>query len=165
MTLAIREGLLSDLADLTEIYNHFVRKTAITFDVEPFSIAERREWFNHFGDRGPNRLLVAVSSGKILGYASSSPFRTKQAYETSIEVTVYLSPKSTGKGIGSALYSELFERLEEEDLHRAYAAISLPNPESIVLHKKFGFESVGKFYEVGRKFDTYYDIEWFEKGL
>jgi phosphinothricin acetyltransferase len=67
--------------------------------------------------------------------------------------------------VGTALYAALFAALAEEDLHRAYAGVTLPNIASVALHRKIGFRSIGAFREVGRKFGTYWDVEWFEKPL
>lgn len=70
-----------------------------------------------------------------------------------------------GRGVGTLLYKELFEALVGEDLHRAYAAIALPNEPSVRLHDAFGFRHVGTYTEVGRKFGRYWDVAWYEKAL
>ncbi|MEB3281136.1 MAG: GNAT family N-acetyltransferase [Lyngbya sp.] len=166
MTPIIRFSQPSDIFQLTEIYNHYVLNTAITFDVKLFTVERRlEEWFQHYSNQGRYRLFVAEVEGQVVGYATSSCFRAKAAYETSVETSVYIHPKATKKGIGSLLYSALFKALKTEDVHRAYAGVTLPNPASIALHKKFGFKSVGIYREVGRKFYRYWDVEWFEKSL
>src|SRR4029450_9625785 len=153
MTIAtIRFARASDLERLTEIYNYYVMNTPITFDLEPFSVAERGEWFRHYSASGPHRLLIAETDGLVVGYVTSSRFRPKAAYETSVETTIYLAPEATGRGVGSALYAALFAALAEEDLHRAYAGVTLPNTASIALHRKVGFRSIGIYHQVGRKF-------------
>jgi phosphinothricin acetyltransferase len=101
----------------------------------------------------------------VIGYASSSRFRTKAAYDTSVETSVYLAPDAVGRGVGSLLYEKLFKALEGEDAHRAYAGIALPNPASIGLHERFGFKRAGHFTEQGRKFGRYWDVAWYEKPL
>src|SRR5437899_1801855 len=113
---------------------------------------EQQEWFTHYATTGRHRLLVADEDGVVVGYASSGTFRPKRAYETTVEVSVYLAPDACGRGLGAALYEELFASLEGEDVHRAYAGISLPNDASIALHRRFGFVEVGTFTEQGRKF-------------
>jgi phosphinothricin acetyltransferase len=100
-----------------------------------------------------------------VGYACSSRFRPKPAYDTSIEVTVYLHPKATGSGIGTALYERLFAELKDEPLHRAYAVIAVPNPASVALHRKFGFAEVGTLTQAGRKFDQWWDVLWMECAI
>lgn len=168
MEVQVSPGGEDDLTALTEIYNHYIRETPITFDVAPFTPDERRPWLLSHPEDGPHRLLVARApgpSGRIVGYATSSAFRPKAAYATSVETTVYLAPDAGGRGIGTLLYDRLFEALEGEDLHRAYAGVALPNEASVRLHLRFGFRQVGVYEQVGRKFGTYYDVAWFEKPL
>ncbi|WBB63999.1 GNAT family N-acetyltransferase [Streptomyces sp. WMMC500] len=161
----IRPGAEGDLEELTRIYNHYVVETPITFDIEPLTVEQRRSWLTAHPDRGPHRLLVAEEGGKILGYATSSPFRPKQAYATSVETSVYLAPEHVGRGVGGLLYTALFEVLEREDVHLALAGVALPNEASERLHLRFGFRPVGVYEEVGRKFGRFWDVAWFQKRL
>ena len=161
----IRTGREADVPALNGIYNHYVRETAITFDIEPATLEQRLEWFRKFEDRGRLQIVVAERAGEVIGYAATLPFRPKAAYETSVELTIYLKHDAESRGTGSLLYQELFARLEGEDLNRLLAGMTLPNPASAALHHKFGFRSIGVFHEVGRKFGRYWDVEWFEKGL
>ncbi|MET7596589.1 MULTISPECIES: N-acetyltransferase family protein [unclassified Streptomyces] len=163
----VRTGVEADLGALTDLYNHYVRETPITFDTVPFTPGERRPWLLSHPEDGPHRLMVATAGGsqRILGYATSGPFRAKPAYATSVEVTVYVAPGAGGRGIGTLLYNALFESLAGEDLHRAYAGIAQPNEASARLHERFGFRHVGTYREVGRKFGRYWDVAWYEKEL
>ncbi|HWC34979.1 MAG TPA: GNAT family N-acetyltransferase [Mycobacteriales bacterium] len=163
--LEVRPAVPADLPALTDIYNHYVLNTAATFDLEPYSVTARQAWFDHYLPTGPYRLLVAVLDGDVAGYASSSRFRPRPAYDTSIEVTVYLRPDVTRGGIGSALYERMFSDLRAEPLHRAYAVIAVPNPASVALHAKFGFAPIGTMREVGRKFDQWWDVVMMERSL
>ncbi len=163
----VRPGVEGDLKALTDIYNHYVRETPITFDTTVFTPEERRPWLLSHPEDGPYLLKVAADadSQEILGYATSSPFRAKPAYTTSVEVTVYLAPHAGGRGIGTLLYKALFEALAAEDVHRAYAGIAQPNEASRRLHERLGFRHVGTYNEVGRKFGRYWDVAWYEKEL
>ncbi len=161
----LRPAERRDLAAIDAIYNHYILETPITFDLEPPTEASQREWFELFSDRGRHRLLVAECEGRVAGMAWSHSFRAKAAYGTTVETSVYLDVKMTGRGLGTKLYAALFEALEGEDLHRALAGITLPNPASVALHRRFGFRSTGVLSDVGRKFDRYWDVEWFEKPL
>jgi phosphinothricin acetyltransferase len=154
-----------DLEAINDIYNEYVKETHFTFDIEPISLEARREWFSHYAASGRHRVVVAISDGAVVGYASSSRFRPKPAYETSVETSIYLAAGEVGRGAGTNLYNELFHLLEDEDVHRAYAGIALPNPASIALHERFGFKRVAHFTEQGRKFGRYWDVAWFEKPL
>ena len=166
MALTIRPHRPDDIEPLTALYNTFIRNTSITFDLEPYTVERRREtWFDHYAATGPHRLLVAVLDGEVVGYATSSPFATKAAYQTSVEASVYLKETAHGRSIGTQLYQTLFDQLKTEDVHRIYAGITLPNPASIALHRKLGFQPVGVYREVGRKFGRYWDVEWWEKAI
>ncbi|MER8005878.1 N-acetyltransferase family protein [Streptomyces sp. NPDC094149] len=163
----VRPGVENDLEALTDIYNHYVRETPITFDTAVFTPQERRPWLLSHPEDGPYRLMVATEADtqEILGYATSSPYRAKPAYSTSVETTVYVAPDAGRRGIGTLLYKALFEALGGEDLHRAYAGIAQPNEASTRLHERFGFRHVGTYREVGRKFGRYWDVAWYEKEL
>lgn len=168
MEVQVSPGTEGDLTALTKIYNHYVRETAVTFDITPITPEERRPWLLSHPEDGAHRLLVARGTGtgaKILGYATSSPFRPKAAYATSVETTIYLAPDAGGRGIGTLLYQELFGALADEDVHRAYAGVTLPNEASVRLHRRFGFRQIAVYGEVGRKFGRYHDVAWFEKHM
>jgi phosphinothricin acetyltransferase len=161
----VRPAAEKDLEAINDIYNHYVVESHFTFDLEPVEMEVRREWFSHYGTSGRYRLFVALDEEQMVGYASSSRFRPKPGYETSVETSIYLAPDAIGKGAGSKLYETLFKSLEGEDLHRAYAGIALPNPPSIELHERFGFKRVAHYTEQGRKYGRYWDVAWFEKPL
>ncbi|MEU8918480.1 N-acetyltransferase family protein [Streptomyces nigrescens] len=189
----VRAGAEADLPALTDLYNHYIRETCITFDLEPFTPEQRRPWLLSHPQDGPHRLLVAQEAtertknphngpvshpstgaeasgtghpdGALLGYATSSAFRPKAAYAPSVEVTVYCAPHAAGRGVGTLLYKALFEALADEDVHRAYAGIAQPNEASTRLHTRFGFRHIGTYTEVGRKFGRYWDVAWYQKDL
>jgi len=165
MTLTIRSAEERDLPRLIEIYNHYVETTAITFDTERYDIESRKPWLAQFASNGPHRLFVAERSGVVLGYAGTTSFRPKRAYDTTVEVTVYCAPDATGQGVGNALFGVLWKALEREDLRCATAGITLPNEPSIKLHERFGFRLSGVMHDVGRKLGRYWDVAWYEKRL
>lgn len=163
--VSVRPGEVGDLAELTALYNHYVEHTHATFDTEPFTVEQRARWFGHYALTGRHRLLVACLGEDLVGYVTSSRFRDKAAYDTSVETTVYVRESAARLGVGRALYTALFEALHDEDVHRAYAGIALPNVASMALHRRFGFEEVGTYREVGRKFGRYWDVTWLQKPL
>jgi phosphinothricin acetyltransferase len=163
--VAIRPGRAEDLPDLTELYNHYIRETPITFDLVPYAVEERRDWLERFSETGRHRLWVSERAGRVTGYATSRTFRPKAAYDSTVETTVYLAPEAQGEGLGRRLYQALFASLADEDVHRAVGGVTLPNPASVALHESFGFEPVGIYHEVGYKFGRYWDVQWFEKEM
>ena len=163
--MIIRSATLADLLGITEIHNYYVENTHITFDVRPFTPEQRVPWFHEHNDGRRHRALVAEEGGQIIGYTATGFFRTKEAYETTVEVSVACRPGLTRKGTGSQLYRELFALLEKEDVHRVVAGIAQPNAASNAFHERFGFKKIGAFTEVGRKFGKYWDVLWMEKTM
>jgi len=161
--MRIRTARCDDLARINEIYNYYVVNTPVTFDVEPYTMERREAWFSQFATTGRHRLLVAEENEVVIGYAGTTRFRPKAAYEPTVETTVYCAPEAVGKGIGKRLYAELFASLKGEDIHRFVAGYVLPNVATEALHRRFGFKVVGVFRENGRKFGKYWDVCWVER--
>ena len=108
------------------IYNHYVAQSHCTFDIETYSVEERRAWWQQF-DAARYQCWVAADAGTVIGYACSQPLKAKGGYEPSVEVSVYVDAAGTGRGIGRSLYQHLLAALAPQDVHRAYALIALEN--------------------------------------
>lgn len=163
-----RPAVRSDLPRLAEIYNHYIVNTPITFNTQPFTVETFGPWFDDHCDGKRHRLVVAVENGnggRLIGYAGTGRFRPKEAYETTVETTIYRSHDCTQRGVGTLLYRALFELIAGEDINRVVAGVTLPNPASLALHERFGFRHVGTFTGNGRKFGKYWDVAWFERAL
>ncbi len=161
----IRPATRNDLPRLTEIYNHYVLHTPITFDLEPYTVEQRVAWLDQFALTGRHRLLVATENDLVIGYAGTMRFRAKAAYDTTVEATIYSAPEAVGKGIGRRLFTALFQAMDQEDIHTIVGGYTLPNPGSASLLEKFQFQPVGVFHEVGRKFDRYWDVAFMQRPL
>jgi phosphinothricin acetyltransferase len=161
----IRPAVQADLPALLDIYNHYIVTTPITFDIEPRTLAQRQSWLDQFSVAGRYRCFVAVKAGKPVGWACSAPFKEKAAYATTVETSVYLAPAEAGRGLGRRLYQTLFDSLRGEDIHRAFAGITLPNDASVGLHRAMGFEHAGTYAEVGRKFGRFWDTALFLRAM
>lgn len=108
--VSVRAAVEEDLPRLTEIYNYYVTDTIVTFDLEPYSVEDRRRlWFVNYAPRGRHRLLVAERDGVIGGYTSSSRYHARRAYETTVECTILCAPEHLGFGLGQRLYEALFQ--------------------------------------------------------
>lgn len=163
--ILVRPASIADLSGITEIHNYYVKHTHIVFDVRPFSPEQRVPWFKEHTDNSRHRILVAENDDrKIVGYTATGSFRSKEAYETTVEVSIACDPESVNQGIGTQLYKALFPLLEREDIHRVVAGIAQPNAASNALHERFGFQKVGTFSQVGRKFGKFWDVLWMEKS-
>jgi len=163
--ILIRRADRADLPALRDIYNHYAVHTPVNFDIEARSMADREEWFAQFADSGRYQCFVAEEEGRVIAYAGSTRFKEKAAYQTTIEMTIYCAPERGGQGLGRKLYTTLFAALKGEDIHRAYAGVTLPNPGSVAIHEAFGFRHVGTYSEVGRKFGKYWDVGLWLKDM
>ncbi|HEM6303389.1 TPA: N-acetyltransferase [Streptococcus suis] len=159
----IRSAQIEDAADLVAIYAPYVETTAITFETEVPMVADFVSRIEKTLVKFP--YLVAVEDGKIIGYAYASTYYARAAYDWTVELSVYVSSEARGKGIGSLLYAALEEELTARGFKNFLACIALPNPASLALHKKRGYEQVAHFKNVGYKFDTWHDIVWLQKSL
>lgn len=159
----IRPATPDDAEAIVRIYNYYIEETIITFEEEPIDAVEivRRmgrppadfPWFVH------------EDGGRIDGYAYAAPWRTRVSYRFSAESSVYLDPERIGCGIGTALYRKLIETATGRGLHLLIGGITIPNPPSIRLHERLGFEKVAHFREVGRKFDQWIDVGYWQLKL
>ena len=165
MTVEVRPSRPADLLALNRVYNHYVRTSGATFDVEERSLERSRDWFDEHADTEPHRLLVATDAGAVLGWASSGRLRPRPAYDRSVETSVYLDPSATGRGVGTLLYGSLLAELAREDLHRAFALVALPNDASDALHRRLGFREAGILSEAGHKLGRWWDVRWYERPL
>src|ERR1700743_769923 len=145
----IRPAEDRDLPALLDIYNHYVVHTPVNFDIVPRTLEQRREWFAEFAATGRYRCFVADRAGRAVGYACSARFKEKEAYQTSIETSIYLAPGEGGQGLGTRLVETLFEALKGEDIPRAFGGITLPNEASVGVHRAMGFAHIGTYREIG----------------
>ena len=153
--MVIRDATERDLMAAKTIYDHQVETGIATFDTEPPPLAH---WAEKLASTRPgDHLLVAEQDGAVAGYAYSSTYRPRPAYDRTREVSVYLAPPAVGRGLGRALYADLLDRLRADGMHVALGVIALPNDASEALHRSFGFERVGVLPEVGYKFDRWID--------
>ncbi|MGV3487400.1 MAG: GNAT family N-acetyltransferase [Tuberibacillus sp.] len=158
--LRIRDAIIEDLSAMLDIYNEAVRSLAATFDLEEQTIEDRRKWFEQHQGRYP--LIVAEFNGEVVGYSSLSQFNPKPAYADTCELSVYISSRYRGEGIGSALMKEILHRAESCRFHSVISLITGGNEASFKLHEKFGFTSVGCLKEVGWKFDQWHDVNYYQ---
>ena len=156
----IREANISDVPAMAEIYNQAILETVATFDLVPQSMEDREIWFAKYGGQYP--LIVAEIEGKIAGYSSLSAFRDKEAYARTTELSIYISPTSQGNGVGKLLMEEILKRAKSLHHHVVIGGITGGNEVSVRLHKRFGFEFVGAFKEVGYKFDEWQDVHFYQ---
>jgi L-amino acid N-acyltransferase YncA len=161
--LTIRTATIADAAACLEIYRPFVETTAVSFETVIPAVEE-------FAARIENSLsawswLIAEKDGNCIGYAYGHSHRERAAYRWSVEVTIYVDSGHRRQGVGRQLYGQLFRDLERLGYCNAYAGVTQPNESSMSLHRSVGFDYIGTFRSVGRKFDRWHDVAWFQRKL
>ena len=149
-----------DIEQMCSIYNHYVRESVITFDLEDKDVVVFKEELTGIGHSFP--VLVAVQENIVLGYAYADRWKRRRAYDRAVESSIYMHPEYTSKGLGYHLYLNLINSLKNKGIHSVIAGISLPNVTSVRLHEKMGFHKVAHFREVGYKFDKWVDVGYWE---
>jgi L-amino acid N-acyltransferase YncA len=163
MTTKIRFATPADASAVAEIYGPFCEDSPITFETERPSVGEIESRIRRIVERFP--WLICENETEIIGYAYAGPHRDRAAYRWCVDVAIYLSGNCRGQGFGTALYTVLFQLLRIQGYFRAYAGITLPNPASIRLHQRLGFEPVGVYKRVGFKANAWHDVSWWALTL
>jgi phosphinothricin acetyltransferase len=161
MALLIRLAAADDAAAIAAIYRPYVEQSRISFE-------ETAPGARELAGRMANPIhpwLVADEDGRILGYASTSPMRSRAAYRWSVETGVYVDQAVQGRGIGRALLSAHLELLTRQGFVTIVAGIALPNDASVALHEKLGFTLSGIERGVGFKFGEWVDVGRWQRDL
>ena len=156
--MEIRVARREDLQQLLDIYNYEVVHGVATLDLQPKSLEEWGRWFDAHNIKN-HPLLVAEQAGRVAGYASLSPYRSKEAYRSTVELSIYIGPDFRRQGVATALMEAILrEARQDPETHTVVSVITDGNEASRKLHEKFGFTYSGAIREVGMKFGAYQDI-------
>lgn len=159
----IRAATLADAPAICHIYNHFVLHSTATFEETPVAVEEMAQRIASISARLP--FCVAEVDGGLAGYAYAAPWKARSAYRHTVETSVYIASGYAGMGLGSRLYQALLQDLRGRGIHAVLAGIVLPNDASIALHEACGYAPAGRMREVGRKFDRWLDVGYWERLL
>ena len=154
--MAIRAAERRDAEGIRTIYNHYVNHSTTLFDMVARTLDEQVQWIDEHA--GGHPAVVADLDGAIVGFGSLSSFRSRPAYNTTVEDSVYLLEEHQGRGIGRAMLQELLRLAAAHGFHAVIARITGENEASMGLHAACGFELVGIEREVGRKFGRWLDV-------
>ncbi len=138
------------------IYNAEVVGSTVTFDLVPRSLEDQRTWLQLHA--GAHPAIVAVVNGEVVGFGSLSAYRSRPAYATTVEDSVYVRADRRGEGCGQALLVELVDLAIAHGFHAVMARIVGGHEASIALHRACGFGLVGVEREIGRKLGQWLDV-------
>lgn len=158
--MIIRDAKQEDADQIADIYNYYIQNTHHTFETEPLSPDVMRRRIAKVADDYP--FLVAEEDGVVYGYVYAAQFKMRQAYEFAAEVSIYVRNDTKQRGVGTLLYEQMFDELEDTNVHAIIAGIALPNDASVRFHEKLGFEKVAHFREIGYKLGRWIDVGYWE---
>ncbi len=156
----VRHATLADASEICRIYNHYIETTRITFEETPITAEDVAARISSVMQTYP--WLVCEEGGRVIGYAYATRWKDRSAYRYSVEAAIYLDHGRVGKGSGTELIERLLHELRLRKIHSVICGIALPNPASVGLCEKFGFERIAHFKEVGYKFDKWVDVGYWE---
>lgn len=164
-SIQIRPAVRGDCPAILEIYNDAVMHTTASYDYEPRTLEHRRNWFDDHQQTGLPIFVAANEREQIVGWSALNRYHDRKGYRFTTENSVYIAAPYRGQGIGKLLLAPLIESARRLGLHAIIAAIDGENEASIRLHAKFGFAVVGRFKEVGYKFNRWLDVVYMELVL
>jgi len=161
--IKIRKASKNDLAAVNDIYNYYVKNSTCTYQTVPETMKARREWLDEHDEAHP--VIVAEINSEVVGWASISKYRKREAYKPTVENSIYMHPDYLYRGIGTALLLEIITLARIAGHHSIIAGISAEQKASIAMHEKYGFKKVAHLKEVGYKFSTWLDVVYYQLPL
>ena len=161
--ITIRGVEAGDAGAMLAIYAPMVLTSPVSFELEPPSLVGFAERVKDVS--AGNTWLVAEKEGQVVGYAYETEFRARPAYEATRETTVYVHQDHQQHGLARLLMATLLDEVRESGAHTVIGVITLPNEASVRLHESLGYRHVGTFREVGRKFDAWHDVGFWQLHL
>jgi L-amino acid N-acyltransferase YncA len=161
----VRPADAADAAAISRIYNHYILNSVATFEEEVVTAEELGRRIDAIRSAELPWLVAVDSTAGLVGYAYAAPWKPRSAYRYSVEITVYLAPECSGRGLGTLLYDVLLAGLKKRGIHAAVGGIALPNPASVALHETFGMKQVALFKEQGFKFGRWVDVGYWQRLL
>ncbi|MCX2681330.1 GNAT family N-acetyltransferase [Galbibacter sp. EGI 63066] len=164
MEIEIRQAEIKDIDKILEIVNYEILNSTVLYDYKKRTYDQQLKWFEQKKADGMP-VIVAENNTTVVGFGTYGIFRPWAAYQFSIEHSIYVSKDSRANGVGKKLISRLIELAKEGGFHMMIAGVDGLNEKSIDFHKKFGFQEIGTFKEVGFKFDKWLDLKFLQLFL
>lgn len=159
----IRPARPEDAAQLADLLNHWIEKTAITFNPVPKTEADIREMIAAKAAAGHGFFVATDEAGAVIGQASYGQFRGGAGYRTCMEHSISLAPGV--KGLGRALMAAVEDHARAAGAHQMIAGVSGENPEGRAFHERMGYRVIAIVPEAGFKFGRFMDLVLMQKFL
>lgn len=163
LDLLIRPATEADLEAINRIHNPEILHGTATWDLEPWTMDQRRAWFA--GHDAMNPVLVAQHASEVVGFAYATLVSQKAGWRFTREDTIYIDERFRGQGVGDQLLAALLEELRRLGVRLVIASITSTNTASIRLHSKFGFQVMGEMKNAGHKFGQWLSTTYMQVDL
>ena len=156
MEIKTRPYKTEDTQYILDIINHAILHSTSLYD---YNIRNYEQQKTILEDKINKNfpVIVAELNGIVVGFGMYSEFRDKEAYQFTVEHSIYVDENFHGKGIGKQLLQELIDLARKQKIHTMIGVIDSENQGSVIFHEKFGFKTVGVIKESGYKFDRWLD--------
>jgi len=156
-SMNIRDARQADLATIVEIYNSTIPYQTVTGDLEPVTVESRLTWFlAHSPSKRP--LWVVEVGDRIIAWLGFQSFYGRPAYDTTAELSIYVSPDYRRKGIGRMLLQQAIARSPAFGIKTLLGFIFADNEPSLFLFEQFGFQRWGYLPKVAEFGKTERDL-------
>ena len=162
--MLIRDVKGTDAGAIAAIYAHHVLNGTASYDIDPPPVEFHRDKIRRIAIEGWP-FLVAELDGRVAGYAYVTQFRDRPAYRFAAENSIYVRHDRMGMGVGTKLLEALIEAAADYGFKQVVAVVGGAEPSSIALHRKCGFEEVGRLHQVGFKFERWLDTVYMQREL
>lgn len=145
-----------------DIYNYYITHTYASFLEQPVPY----EFYDIFLAMMKGYPASAVIAGnEAAGFCYLRPYNPIPAFNTVAEITYFIRPEMTGKGLGRAALEHLASQAHALGIHHFIAQVSSLNEQGIRFHENNGFLRQGILTGVGNKFNREFDIILFMKRM
>lgn len=163
MEYSIRPILHEHRESIMDIFNHYVENSFAAYPENKLPY-QAFDMLLQMSNGFPTRSLKD-HNGKIVGFGMLHTHNPMPTFSQTAEVTYFIHPDHTGKGLGKMLLGSLVKGAVEKGITNILANISSLNPNSIKFHQKNGFVECGRFKKVGKKNGQEFDTIWMQKML
>lgn len=165
MNIKIREVKIEDAKEIQKIYEPYVIKEAISFELVAPNTEEMKNRIKKIIEQGYPYIVAVNEDNKVLGYAYATKYHEREAYKYTCSLSIYIDENIHTKGIGQLLYNQLEKILKEKKILQIISLVVEKNEKSINFHIKNGFEEIGYLENAGYKFNKWYGVHTLKKVI
>jgi phosphinothricin acetyltransferase len=163
MKIEFDKMTIEKLHEVKAIYDWYIENATATFHTEPITLDQLQEFI--FINHPLYKSYLIYVDDLLAGYCFLTYHKKRPAYDRTAEISIYLKPEFSGKGIGKTALKYLESVAEEVGLKNLVGVITGDNLSSMTLFEKAGFAKCAHFKNVGEKFGKVLDVVAYQKEI